>query len=102
MNFIEELYYGNISPVEKGYDANSCYASFVRVIANNEGKLLDYLNSLPEAKEEQRLFSQLVEAQDEVLRFSEMNRFIEGFQLGARLMLDSLVLPQQSAIRDIT
>ena len=101
MNILEELYYGNVRPDEKCFDRNSEYASFMKIISDNEEKLLAFLNSQTEAKAEQHLFSQLMNAQGEVLRFSEMNRFIEGFQLGAKFILDSLVLPQQSVIRDI-
>jgi len=41
-------------------------------------------------------------AQDEVLDFSEANSFIEGFQLGAKFIVDSLVAPQGSVLSDIT
>ena len=101
MNILEELYYVNVRPDEKCFDRKSEYAAFIKIIAENEERLLAFLNAQSEAKEEQHLFSQLMNAQGEVLRFSEMNRFIEGFQLGARFILDSLVLPQQSVIRDI-
>lgn len=40
-------------------------------------------------------------AQAEVSGYSEMERFIEGFRLGARFMLDTFVMPDNSVIRDI-
>ena len=40
-------------------------------------------------------------AQGEIQRFSELDRFVEGFQLGARLLLDTFLVPQESVIRDI-
>jgi len=34
-------------------------------------------------------------------QFSEFERFIEGFRLGASIMLEAFILPQQSVIKDI-
>lgn len=102
MNILEELYYGNLRPVDKCFDRNSQYAKFVRIIGDNEEKMTAFLQALPETAEEQHLFSQLMNAQIELLEFSEKDRFIEGFQLGARFLLDALVLPQQSVLRDIS
>ena len=101
MNIIEELYYGNINPNENQFDRNSQYAKFIKTITENEVKLTEYLASLPDSKEEQQLFFQLMNAESEVRQFSEIDRFIEGFQLGARFTLDTFVLPGQSVIRDI-
>lgn len=42
-----------------------------------------------------------MKAQGEIQQFSELDRFIDGFQRGARLMPDAFLLPQQSAVRDI-
>lgn len=42
-----------------------------------------------------------MKAQGEIQLMGELDRFIDGFQLGARLMLDAFLLPQQSAVRDI-
>lgn len=42
------------------------------------------------------------QAQSEVSNYTEMERFIEGFRLGARFMLDAFVMPDNSVIRDIT
>ena len=39
MNFIEELYYGNINPNEKRYDGHTDYAKAMRRFCNNENEL---------------------------------------------------------------
>ncbi len=44
----------------------------------------------------------MINAQSELSQFSEIERFIEGFRLGAGIMLDTFILPQQSVIRDIS
>ncbi len=101
LNLIEELYFGNICPNEESFDKRSRYASFLKTISVNEEKLNAYFKTHTGAEEEEHLFSQFINAQGEIQRFSELDRFVEGFQLGARLMLDTFLLPQQSAIRDI-
>ncbi|MDR1630141.1 MAG: hypothetical protein LBS36_08025 [Oscillospiraceae bacterium] len=102
MNILEELYYGSLRPFEKTFEHDSEYAKLVSTIAEYEETITKLLNSRPEAEEEAFLFFQIMNAQIELLAFSEMNRFVEGFQLGARFLLDSLVLPQQSVLRDIS
>lgn len=101
MTFLEDLFYGNISPNEKCFDRKSEYAKFFKIVTDNQDKLTEFLNSLPEAKEEQHLLSQMINAQSEITQFSEFERFIEGFRLGANVMLETFVMPYQSVIRDI-
>ncbi|MDR1629916.1 MAG: hypothetical protein LBS36_06860 [Oscillospiraceae bacterium] len=100
MNILEELYFGNIRPCDKCFDKQSRYGAFINIIAENEETLLDYFKT-QQHETQQHLFSQLMNAQEEILAFSEQNRFIEGFQTGAKLMLDTFILPQSSVIRDI-
>ena len=65
-NIIEELYYGNIDPQDRGY----CPKSPVK-------KVSDSLNDL-----EEKLTEQLT---------GELGTFITGFRLGARFMLDTFL-----------
>ena len=101
MNILEEMYYGNIRPISKCFDRSSPYGKLVKIISDNEKKLNTYLNTIPEAKEEQYLFSQLMNAQGEVSGISDLERFIEGFQLGARFMLDTFLSERYSPIQDV-
>lgn len=101
MNVLEELFYGNINPNEKCFDRRSEYAKFNAIVSDNEEKLMKFLKGIPKTEEEQHFFSQLMNAQAEILSFSQLDRFIEGFQFGARFMLDTFILPQKSAVRDI-
>ena len=98
---LKDLFYGNINPNGKCFDRSSEYAKFAKIMINNEEKLTEFLKSLPKSEEEQHLFSQMINAQSEVAEFSEIERFIEGFRLGAGIMLELFVMPQQSVIRDI-
>ena len=101
MNVLEELFYGNINPNEKCFDRRSEYAKFNAIVSDNEEKLMKFLKVIHRTEEEQHFFSQLMNAQAEILSFSQLDRFIEGFQLGARFMLDTFILPQKSVVRDI-
>ena len=47
MNFIEELYYGNINPNEKRYDGNTDYAKAMRRFCNSENELNKMLKGKP-------------------------------------------------------
>lgn len=101
MNVLEELYHGNIRPNEKQFDRTSQYAKFCEILTENERRLTTFLKALPNAEEEQDLLSQMINAQAEVSGYSETERFIEGFRLGARFTLDTFVLPDNSVIRDV-
>lgn len=102
MNILEDLFYGDINPNEKCFDRKSRYAEFAAIVSDNEEKLTAFLNTLPNADKEQHLLSQMVNAQSELSQFSEIERFIEGFRLGAGIMLDTFIFPQKSVVRDIS
>lgn len=102
MNVLEELYYGNVNPNEKQFERTSSYAKFCKTITDNESQLMAFFEALPNAENEKRLFSQMVNAQAEISCYCEKERFIEGFRLGTKFMLDSVVMPDNSVIRDIT
>ena len=97
-NLLEELYYGNIRPYAKCFERDSGYAALIKIISDNEEKLIEFLKA---AKEEANLFSQMMNALNEVLAFSEREQFIEGFQLGAKFMMDACLIPRNSVLQDI-
>ena len=96
MNIIEELYYGNINPVEKEFKRDSSYAKFMKIFSENEHKLYSFFE---EHKEEKELFTAMCSA---LLDFGERERFIEGFRLGARFLLDMLITERPAAVQVIT
>ena len=85
-NIIEELYYGNIDPQDRGY----CPKSPVK-------KVSDSLNDLEEKLTEQltgenkALFLRFCNAYAEFMGECELDTFITGFRLGARFMMDSFI-----------
>lgn len=96
MNILEEFYYGNVNPQEKFYKRESEYATFVRIISENEEKLNAYLDG-----EEKHSFSKLMSAQSEIISIENRERFIEGWKLGARFMLDTFLVPRYSPINGV-
>jgi hypothetical protein len=101
MTILEDLYYGNIHPNEKRFQQTSEYAKFAHIVTENEEKLTAFLEGQPNAEKERHLFSQMVNAQSEFSGFTEFERFMEGFRLGASIMLETFISPQQSVLRDI-
>lgn len=96
MNIIEELYYGNVDPTEKSVDKNSDYYKFVKAVSEIEDKLNETLND-----GEKQLFSKLMNAQNEVLCITDKERFIEGWKLGARFILDTFITQRDSPLTGI-
>lgn len=97
-NILEELYYGNINPYAKRFAQDSSYEAFMKIISDNEEKLTEFLEA---TEEEKHLFSQLMNAQSEVLELSQTERFIEGFRLGARFVSDTFLAPREGVLKGI-
>ncbi|MDF2567432.1 MAG: hypothetical protein K0R90_888 [Oscillospiraceae bacterium] len=95
-NIIEELYLGNISPIEKEFKRDSHYAKLISIIAKNEKMLIDSL-----CGKEETQFSELMEAQSEVLSITALETFTDGFKLGAKIILDTFVSEQNKVFKDI-
>lgn len=85
MNFIEELYYGNINPYGTNCVPNKRYSEAVKLILRFEHKLK---NSLEEP--ELTALNRMIEAQSEADEEMQLAKFKLGFKLGVQMMLDSL------------
>ena len=81
MTVLENLWYGNIRPVESFVDGNTEYKSLLRLVANNREKLEATLS--PEQAE---LFEKFYTAVNEMNSTAEVAAFSYGFRLGASLM----------------
>ena len=80
MNFIEELYYGNINPNEKLYKKATPYDKALSIFTANEDKLKEVLSG-----EHLKLFNELVNASDEISAASGVENFKIGFRLGVKI-----------------
>ncbi|MCL2342861.1 MAG: hypothetical protein FWC62_03055 [Firmicutes bacterium] len=87
-NILEALYYGNIIPFEKHFERVPEFTKCVEAISDREEKLLSLLD-----EEQQRLLTELIEAESSLSCLSELEHFVEGFRLGAAFMLDTFLFP---------
>ena len=96
MNFIEELYYGNINPNEKRYKEVTTYDKALSIFTANEDKLKGALSG-----EHLKLFNELVNASDEISATSGFENFKIGFRLGVKMMCDSLLFEENKVFKDV-
>ena len=85
-NIIEELYYGNIDPQDRGYRPKSPAKKASDSLNDLEEKLTEQL-----VGENKELFLRFCNAYAEFMGESEVDTFITGFRLGARFMMDTFL-----------
>ncbi len=95
VNFIEELYYGNIEPQNKKRRESRNYSREMGVLSKNEDILLE---KLPLG--DKKLFLEYVDAWGIVDGESVVNSFVTGFRLGARFTYDVFVLPENGLLKE--
>lgn len=83
MNTLEDLYYGNIVPNEKCAKLNSEVTELLKLLNRNEEKLTA---TLTEAQKE--TFEKYKDCNREISEISEREIFLNGFRLGARIIID--------------
>ena len=96
VNFIEELYYGNIEPQNKRRRESRNYSREMKVLSENEDILLEKLSL-----EDKKLFLEYVDAWGIVDGESVVDSFITGFRLGAKFTYDVFVLPENSLLKEV-
>ena len=85
-NIITELYYGNIDPQARGFKNGSYLKKQMTILSESEAMLTDRLTG-----DEKKAFLSFVNASDVILGESELDSFIVGFRLGAKLVFDTFV-----------
>jgi len=83
-NFLEELYYGNLDPQARGYRKDSNILKVSENINELEEKLTQRLIG-----EEKKLFLDFCNAYGELMGDTELDSFIVGFRLGAKMIFDT-------------
>jgi len=83
--FLEDFYYGNITPSEKEMRPGSKMQRAVNVAAQCESQLAEGLDEVKQA-----LLTKLVKAQHEIDSITATENFILGFRLGVRLMAECM------------
>ena len=85
-NFIEEFYYGNIEPQARSTKQNKAVQKQMEILMTNENFLTTVLSD-----ENKKRFLDYVNAWCIVNGESNLDSFIMGFRLGAKLMLDTFI-----------
>ena len=83
MSIIEDLWYGNISPCERDIKRSSDYADALERIVQYEKELHARLND-----EEKEILEKFVNCTNEMCCISEREMFVQGFMLGAKLIIE--------------
>ena len=86
MNFIEELYYGNVDPQARCYKPGSRPKKTQASLSDLEEILTQRLEG-----EEKHLFLAFVNAYGECMGDATLDSFLVGFRLGARFAYDTFV-----------
>ena len=96
MNFLDELYYGNIRPADKKFVRNSEYDKALKVCYDCETEL-----NKKDDKETADLVNKLISSHSELMDIACLENFKIGFKLGVRMMCDSLI-DKNDVFKDIT
>lgn len=83
MEFIRELYYGEIFPCEKGFYANKKYVSAMKNMSKSREQLTEILN-----EEGIKLFEEFWEDESKFVGEIEFESFKQGFSLAVQMMCD--------------
>ena len=83
MKLLEELWYGNVTPGERDTPRGSRLHTLGALILRNEEELMPLLSD--KAKE---VYEKLRDNQSELSCFNECEVFVQGFSLGAKIMLE--------------
>ena len=84
MHILEDLWGGKINLHERGFPSKQ-YAKAMQKLSNCGEKLMGVLN-----EEQNKLFEEYRDNQLEVSIIADCASFIDGFRLGAKIMLDVL------------
>lgn len=89
MLFLEEFWNGNISPGEERYHSKKEYSKPWKIMEQCEEELKTRLS-----KEDWEVFTKYQDAEREVSCVSDSDSFIDGFRMGAKVIMDVLLIPK--------
>ena len=96
MNFLENLFFGNVDPQSRAVKPGS-RADKMRIYVTDH--LPEIENALPD--EQRCLLNEILDAQGELDTITELDSFIVGFRLGAAFTYDTFV-NTDTPYRDMT
>lgn len=83
MNTLEDLFYGNLFPLEKSAKLDDEVKELLKLFNRNEEKLT---STLTESQKE--TLEKYKDCNREISEICERESFIKGFQLGARIIIE--------------
>lgn len=83
MNTLEDLYYGNLFPQEKCARLDDDVKELLKLLNRNEEKLISTLSD-----EQKETFEKYKDCNREISEICEREIFLNGFRLGARIIID--------------
>ena len=85
MLFLEDFWRGNTSPGDTRYNPKSEYARVYKTIERCEEHMKKILSP-----EDWKIFDEFITAEMEASCLSDYDCFVDGFRMGAKIMLDIL------------
>ena len=83
MDTLEDLYYGNLFPHEKCAKLDDEMKELLGLLNRNEEKLIATLSD-----EQKETFEKYKDCNREISEISERNAFLNGFRLGAKIIIE--------------
>lgn len=83
MDILEDLYYGNLFPHEKCAKLNDETKELLGLLNRNEEKFIATLSD-----EQKETFEKYKDCNQEISEICERNAFLNGFRLGARIIIE--------------
>lgn len=83
MDILEDLYYGNLLPQEKCAKLDDEMKELIGLLNRNEEKLTATLSD-----EQKETFEKYKDCNQEISEICERNAFLNGFRLGARIIIE--------------
>lgn len=85
-NIIEELYYGNICPMDRKIVKGGEYSHLLHLLSRNEDNLTETLTQA-----QQETFGKYKDCALELNEANEVTSFTIGFKLGIRLAVEAMI-----------
>ena len=85
MSILEELWRGNVMPNERAIKPESEYHNLILAANAEERRLVEYLSA-----DGREVYDSLCKMRSDLAGMSEMDTFIVGFRMGARVIMEVL------------
>lgn len=91
MTTLEDLYYGNIIPHERSIKRGSAYSEVLGYVLRHKDNLKATLT-----EQQNEIFEKLKNCESELHWMNELESFVSGFKLAARIIVEVLQEPPKA------